>query len=244
MRAFLATRAARVWTLAAGLALLAAGVALQVIARGREEGRRAGAAPPSVASLAEAARRTDDPEALREVLRALERIGDEESVLLLHRLGTARPEIAADAAVRLSRVEDRAAAPALLAVLAQDGERGPFAAAAARALGRMRLRSAVPRLAAAAGNSADPAVREAAAQALGGIADPDGVPALAALLDDGEARVRRAAIRGLGRIPGPASIAGLETYLARAGAREESEQVLAREALAGLRSPGVGDPRS
>ncbi|MBI4606487.1 MAG: HEAT repeat domain-containing protein, partial [Planctomycetes bacterium] len=195
-------------------------------------------ARPAVPLLVELASRPGGAEALPAVLRALERIGGPEAARALHALGRERPEAAEDAAARLSRIEDRDAAPALLEVLEAEGGRGPFAAGAARALGRTRLRAHVQRLAALAAGAADLRVREAAVEALGEVADPEALPALERLLEDPEARVRRPAIRALGRIRAPRSFAALEALLAREP--PPLEESIAKEALARLRGE---DPR-
>jgi HEAT repeat protein len=171
-------------------------------------------------------------------LHALERIGGPSGVKALHEIGAMRPDLAADCVVRLSRIEGRDAAPALLEVLDAEREVGPFSAAAVRALGKTTLRSLVPRLSSLALAALDPRVREEAAAALGAIADPDGLPALIRLLEDREPRVRLQAIRAVGRIRTQDAASSLEAFLS--AKPPALERVIAQEALARLRGE---DPR-
>jgi HEAT repeat protein len=240
-----APAAGRFIILALGLGLLGLGLVLQVVAwrRGPAPASLAGAldalegpdARDALPALRRIAAGRPDPDVLREVLRALERIGGEEAALLVHDLGRAEPSLQDEAALRLSRIEGRDAAPALHEIIEREGGKGPFAAAAARALGRAGLRSAVPALANLAASTPDPAVKRGAADALGLIADPDGLPSLLPLLGDPDPAVRRQAIRAVGRIRSPLAVEGLEAFLARTPGPAPPEERLAREALARLR---------
>ncbi|MBD2020096.1 HEAT repeat domain-containing protein, partial [Leptolyngbya sp. FACHB-36] len=89
------------------------------------------------------------------------------------------------------RVRDPAAIAALTAALEDDADRTvlggyPLRRNAARALGKLGDRSAVPGLIRCL-ECSDFYVREAAAQSLGMLGDPSSVPALTALLDGGVA---------------------------------------------------------
>lgn len=191
-------------------------------------------------ALAALAESTEDPETIQAILRALERGGGSESVRALHQIGRRLPS-PEGAAVRLSRLRGRDAAPALLEVLDAERGEGALAAAAVRALGRTGLRSLLPRLLEAARVGKDPAVRVEAVEALGTIADPDALPLLVSLLEDPDGRIRQKAIRSLGRIRKPESVAALEQFLRGSAARAPPlEEVLAREALSVLRGEPLG----
>lgn len=199
-----------------------------------------------------------------EVFRALEQIATPAAVELLVRTVRESPDDRAQALSRLARIDARDAAPALARVLDLPDASPELVAAATRALGRTRLREHLPRIAKLIAAAASPSPHETAAsdgtapspradanperdpdavvlaatEALGDIADPDGVGALEVALGSSSAAVRRAAVRSLGKIHAPAAVQALETFAASSA--DSREQDLARQALAGL----AGEPSS
>jgi len=107
------------------------------------------------------------------------------------------PKVRAASAMGLARVND-AKSPAEL-ILALEDVKDPVRMAAARSLGQLKAKLAVPRLTQLL---QDQAVARAAAEALGKIGDPSSVPALEALLadPDGNLQARRAAATALGQL--------------------------------------------
>lgn len=123
-----------------------------------------------------------------------------------------------------------------LADLLRDSEPRVRAAAAA-ALGKRRVKGAVPELIAAL---EDPAakVRKRAAGALGRIEDPAAVEALAErLLHDEETRVRRVAAWALGEMETAAAVDALETALSAGLSPKLHSEVI--EALGESKRPGA-----
>jgi hypothetical protein len=181
------------------------------------------------------------PEVVAENLRALERIATPAAVAALVRLASEASSTRSGALESLALVDSREAAPALVSIL-ETKDDPAILAAAARALGRSRLRTPIPTLIATFTASYEVDARGevvvACVEALGRIADPDAVPSLDRALASENARVRRAAIRSLGRIQSPTSIEALERFADRTDASFEGD--LCRDALARLR----GEPLS
>ncbi len=109
------------------------------------------------------------------------------------------PIVVAQAAWALGRQADPMATAALAALLAAGSRPRPVILAALDAW--WRLPGASPEPAAAHLRSEDPAVRHAATVSMRRLDDPDGLPLLAAALDDPDPMVRAAAIRGLHEAP-------------------------------------------
>jgi len=193
----------------------------------------------AVSVLDDLSLQTTDRDVFKQILQALETAGGVEAVRLLYRIGKKENDLAELAAVRLSRIHDRAAAVALVDVLEREGGVGPFAAAATRALGRTRLRHYVPRLIELA-REGDLGVRLAAVDGLGAIADSDALPILIDLLRDPGARVRRQAIRALSRIRSPGAIEALEGFLQTTPSPPPFEASLAQDSLARQRGVNPG----
>lgn len=159
----------------------------------------------------------------------------------------------------------RDATPMLREALRADTD-GPVRAEAARAIGRLGLRDALPELITALADpessvrltaavalwrlpdpsavpalitalaDSDPQVRAHCALAVGVTEDPRAAEPLSRLLEDEDPNVRLEAVRSLGRIAEPASMAPLARVAANA--HEELETRLeAVNALAALRSP-------
>ncbi|HLU46480.1 MAG TPA: HEAT repeat domain-containing protein, partial [Planctomycetota bacterium] len=180
--------------------------------------------------------------------------GTPEAVDVLVRLAREGERDRSPALERLARIDARAAAPALARVLHEEPP-GPLLVAATRALGRTRVRAyvldisrlvrsppaeaAVAPLDATRDAAIDSVMEDvllAAVEALGLIADPDGIPALERALASPSARVRRTAVRALGKIRAPAAIRVLESFAL--STEVERERSLAEDALARL----AGEP--
>lgn len=168
----------------------------------------------------------------RAALRALERIGGAAAVDALAGMArqTSDAELRAQAEVRLSRIDDRSAAPALVRLVEEEKRRGPLATAAVRALGKTRLRSQVALLLELGREGQDEALRIAAVDALGRVGDPEAVEGVGALLQGPAGRLRRSAIRALGRIRADEALRFLEGFLE--GEPPDFERNLAEEAIA------------
>ncbi|MEM7231114.1 MAG: HEAT repeat domain-containing protein [Planctomycetota bacterium] len=166
------------------------------------------------------------------VLDALEQIGDPTAVRALAAIARGSEDFGDQAAVHLSSVDSRAAAPALVEVFEEENRKGPIAAAAIRAIGRTRLREHLSLVMAASGVD-DVDVVIAATMALGSIGDPEGVSALRQALESETSKVRRAAIRSLGKIRSEQTVQALEAHAKRTSSEHERE--LVKEALDGLR---------
>ena len=194
-------------------------------------------APTNVRTWVQRIEGTTQPEDVQSVLRELELEGGDLAVRALQAIASARQELLTDVAVRLSRLRQREAAPALVEVFEAEDGRGPLAVAALRALGATRLRQHVDlHLRVALDTTAEVAVREAAIEALGLIADPVARDTLRNLQDDTNPRLRRRALRSLGRIPGPETERILEAV--QQDAEREQERMLAEDLLKGLRGQG------
>ncbi|MDH7569021.1 MAG: HEAT repeat domain-containing protein [Armatimonadota bacterium] len=112
------------------------------------------------------------------------------------------------------------------------------------AVGRLRQmgRVATPGLAIAL-QSPDPAVRAAAARAIGRLTDPAGIPALEGALEDPDSGVRLAAVGALAAIPGTEAVEALGRALRARHAlvRDCAARALARRSLPTLRA-ALDDP--
>ncbi len=190
--------------------------------------------PETVSLLRRLVERYPAPEIAQQVFRALESLGGVEAVRALYEIGRERQDLTTGAAVRLSRVRGRAAAPALLEIIRDRTAPDEFVAAALRCLGHTTLRHPVDEIRAIAIDTKRPlGVRVAAVEALGSIADPVALPGLISLLKSPQRLLRRQAIRSVGRIRASESIAALEDVV-RTGPNDQ-ERLMAREALARLR---------
>ncbi len=190
-------------------------------------------APGGVQRLRELVRRHPDVEVAQQVLRTLERLGGIDAARSLYEIGIERRELISEAAVRLSRVRERSAAPALLEIITDPAAPDDLAAAALRSLGQTALRDPVDAIRAiAVDGQRSVSVRVAAVEALGSIADPAGLSGLIPLLESPERAVRREAIRSVGRVRDPRSIAALRNLIATAS--NEQERLMAEDALARL----------
>ena len=171
-----------------------------------------------------------DRDPIQQALRALEKLGGAYGVKAIHLIGGERPEFAEEAAVRLSRVRGRDAAPALLDVIRDTKASDLFVAAALRSLGQTTLRDTLPEiLTIASDETRSTKIRVAATHALGSIADPEALAVLTSLLRSSTLHVRRQAIRAIGRIRSPAAVNALQSFVA--SSTNDQERVLAREAL-------------
>jgi len=115
--------------------------------------------------------------------------------------------VRAAAAVALGEIADEAAVVTLSSVISPDlkskkREKNAFVIrAAARSLGQIKSRAAVPALVAALNNEKlDEDIRREAAQALGQIGDPSAVPALRSAANSGDPYLAQAAVNSLKKI--------------------------------------------
>ena len=196
-----------------GLLLLGIGILLQVLALSRSP---------------------DGEEELTDSMRALETTGGDGAARALADIARRVPERAAEAALRLSRLDGRTASAALIEILDDPSAGSMLRAAAARALGRARLLSAAEALSRHA-RSGDPEVKAASLEALGLLGDPGNAAVVAPALDDADPRARRAAIKALGNLRAEDSSKALERFLARTPPPNDGEAALARQSLAVLR---------
>jgi HEAT repeat protein len=194
----------------------------------------------AVPLLVRAFRRSGEDRVRLAVLRALEAIGGPHAALALARLSREWPPLEEQAGLRLSRLGERRAAPALVNIIEEEEGEGPLAAAGVRALGRTRLRQYVPLLKELALGAQDQQVRLQAVESLGLIADPDGFDALERLLIVEDVKLRRQVIQAMGRIRTPRSLELLEGLLATGP--EGREKQLIEEAIAGLKGLPRGSP--
>lgn len=133
-------------------------------------------------------------------------------------------------ALELGRLENPAAAPALIKLL--NDQHYPVRRNALYALAWMRSSEAVPAIMALFENSSDPWTRRRATQALGMIGDSRAVPILKKLVEDPDGATRQNAILALGWLREPTAvdmltrIVGeyLEKYYASAAAGAQPEQ--------------------
>jgi len=154
--------------------------------------------PPAVSALsrATAEARPGDSTRLATLARALGETGAPEAVATLSAL--ARGPAAGAAAVALGRIGTRDATSALLALLARPGEMGRVEAI--EALAALEAGEAGPEMARQL-TSDRPAVRAAAARALGRLRQDSAGGWLEALGSDYDGQVRRAAIEALAKLP-------------------------------------------
>lgn len=180
----------------------------------------------------------DEPAVRASALRALERAGDLDAVLLAAALEDPAPGVRV-AALELAASRHDVPVDAAAARLDDPDQR--VVEAAAWACGeKVSAESADPAdpapvvaaLTRVARSHSDPLCRESAIAALGAIAHPDGLPAVLAGLDD-RPEVRRRAVIALAPFDGPE----VEAALARAG-NDRDKQV--RAAAAELRGPELG----
>ena len=144
------------------------------------------------------------------IIRALGRIHSPEGLPVLLTVLGAEKGLLSTSVVQALLSYGEEAVPAVQSLAAKPG---PGRAEAIGILGQMRALEALPTLIAAFASEKDPAVRAAAAKALGSMAHPDGVPVLRTALKDGFREVRVQAAWALGCAGDPSVCADLEAAM-------------------------------
>jgi HEAT repeat protein len=151
----------------------------------------------------------------RTAVRALGQIGDPMAVTPLLDAVTADPALVRDVVAALQRIGPEAS-PHLrrdLEHLVTTGHRGRRGALVATALGLHGDIASAPTLVRALVAGTEPALRAAAAEALGEIGVPIAVPALVAALADADPEVRRQAATALGQVSDTSAVPAIAAVL-------------------------------
>lgn len=151
----------------------------------------------------------------RTAVRALGQIGDPMAVTPLLDAVTADPALVRDVVAALQRIGPEAS-PHLrrdLEHLVTAGHRGRRGALVATALGLHGDIASAPTLVRALVAGTEPALRAAAAEALGEIGVPIAVPALVAALADADPEVRRQAATALGQVSDTSAVPAIAAVL-------------------------------
>ncbi len=188
----------------------------------------------ALASLRELLQESD-PGARAAAVEALGQMQGAEVVdALLAALGDTNEEVRKAAVVALGRRKELRAGEPLIQVLAERTNPAWLRGEAARALGQIAGRAAVPELMRGAADE-DAFVRKCSASALGGLGDESAVPALLPLLEAPEKDVREAGAAALGKLKAREAVPNLLPLL---GGPDEAVRQAAGQALGEIADPG------